>query len=142
MHLLVESVARNQAFQPPRTVLGPCVPLKEVLRLLNDGMRVWTRCVAATGEAEEHLICRERDFICLERALDDGFFMASRAHEQHVKRISLDAFCSYLVLEDFRPRGPKKGLLPLQEGDVVVVTSREKGKWTLRWHEKPFDNLK
>lgn len=94
--------------------------------------------VSPGPEKTEHLICRSRDFICLERALDDGFFMASRAHEACAKRISCDAFCSWLVLEDFRPRGPEKGLLWLRAGEVVVVTSREEGKWTPRWHSKPF----
>ena len=122
----------------PNELCTSTLPLQQVLEMLSEGTKVWTKCLAAVGpkrdKAAEFLTCRIQDFICLEKALDEDplAFLAHTASDPQAKQISMDIVCSWLVLEDYLPRQahPRSHeLLELREGDAVLVSERQTAKW-------------
>ncbi|CAK9046914.1 unnamed protein product [Durusdinium trenchii] len=91
----------------PNELCTSTLPLQQVLEMLSEGTKVWTKCLAAVGpkrdKAAEFLTCRIQDFICLEKALDEDplAFLAHTASDPQAKQISMDIVCSWLVLEDY-----------------------------------------
>ena len=121
------------------------LPLQEVVAMLFEGKRVWTKCLVPVGpqpDKLDFLTCRVQDFICLEQVVemvdehDDKFsevtFLAYTASDKQAKLLSSDAVCSWLVLHDFLPDQSHqrfRQLAKLHEGETAIVTERRRGKW-------------
>ena len=124
--------------QDLESLCASSLPLQEVVAMLAEGKRIWTKCVVAVGprpEKAEFLTCRVQDFICLEEVLQqDEFsevmFLAHSGSDKQPKRLSSDAVCSWLVLQDFVPdRNHSRSLMRLHEGDTAIVLERRRGTW-------------
>eukprot|EP00438_Fugacium_kawagutii_P016006 Skav233573 [mRNA] locus=scaffold2520:19215:20786:+ [translate_table: standard] len=126
----------------PESLYASSLPLQEVVALLAEGKRVWTKCWVPVPKGKtDFLPCRVQDFLCLEEVLEEQkeydlpgrfpeavTFLGHGASEPRpLKRICSDTVCSWLVLEDFHHRNTE--LLRLYEGDTAIVSKRLSGKW-------------
>lgn len=122
----------------PRNLCASSLPLHDVVDMVLNGNRVWTKCLVRPRPDGAHfLTCQVQDFLCLEAVLDDytdshQTFLAHTAFNRHAKPLSSDTICSWLVLQDFHPdqRHPRfHQLMQLHAGDTLVVTERKDGRW-------------
>ena len=133
-----DDLDRCRPIWQPRNLCASSLPLHDVVDMVLNGNRVWTKCLVRPRPDGAHfLTCQVQDFLCLEAVLDDytdshQTFLAHTAFNRHAKPLSSDTICSWLVLQDFHPdqRHPRfHQLMQLHAGDTLVVTERKDGRW-------------